>query len=60
MPGPTDPPEYRWLYAIPGLLFGGGYIAVASTGIAGLVQAGYLVSSVLCIGQLLVPEFCLH
>ena len=46
---PGDPPEYPWLYAIPGLLFGGGFIAAASTGAAGLVQAGYLVSSVLCI-----------
>ncbi|TKA65047.1 hypothetical protein B0A55_09119, partial [Friedmanniomyces simplex] len=49
---PTDPPEYPWLYAIPGLLFGGGYIAAASTGMAGLVQAGYMVSSLLCIGSL--------
>lgn len=49
---PTDPAEYPWLYAIPGILFGGGYIAAASTGMAGLVQAGYLVSSVLCIGSL--------
>jgi NAD(P) transhydrogenase len=48
----TDPPEYGWLYAIPAILFGGGYIAAASTGMAGLVQAGYLVSSVLCIGSL--------
>ncbi|KAK4157180.1 NAD(P) transhydrogenase beta subunit-domain-containing protein [Chaetomidium leptoderma] len=46
---PTDPPEYPWLYAIPGVLFGGGFLAAASTGAAGLVQAGYLVSSVLCI-----------
>ncbi|KAL2067669.1 hypothetical protein VTL71DRAFT_15765 [Oculimacula yallundae] len=49
---PTDPPEYPWLYAIPGVLFGGGYIAAASTGMAGLVQAGYLASSMLCIGSL--------
>ena len=49
--GPTDPPEYPWLYAIPGVLFGGGYLAAASTGMAGLVQAGYLVSSVLCISK---------
>ncbi|SPO06874.1 related to mitochondrial nicotinamide nucleotide transhydrogenase [Cephalotrichum gorgonifer] len=49
---PTDPPEYPWLYAIPGVLFGGGFIAAASTGAAGLVQAGYLVSSVLCIGSI--------
>ncbi|RFU29820.1 Acting on ester bonds/NAD(P)(+) transhydrogenase (Re/Si-specific), partial [Scytalidium lignicola] len=49
---PTDPPEYPWLYAIPAVLFGGGYIAAASTGMAGLVQAGYIVSSVLCIGSI--------
>jgi hypothetical protein len=50
--GPTDPPEYPWLYAVPGLLFGGGYLAAVSTGMAGLVQAGYLVSSILCISEL--------
>jgi NAD(P) transhydrogenase len=48
---PTDPPEYPWLYAIPAVVFGGGFIAAASTGMAGLVQAGYLVSSLLCIGE---------
>ena len=49
---PTDPPEYPWLYAAPAALFGGGYIFAASTGMAGLVQAGYLTSSMLCIGSL--------
>ncbi|KAL1989987.1 hypothetical protein VTN49DRAFT_7184 [Thermomyces lanuginosus] len=49
---PTDPPEYHWLYVIPGLLFGGGYIAAATTGMAGLIQAGYLISSVLCISSI--------
>ncbi len=49
---PTDPPEYPYLYAIPGVLFAGGYIAAASTGMAGLVQAGYLASSLLCISSL--------
>lgn len=49
--GPTDPPEYPWLYAIPATLFGGGFIAAASTGMAGIVQAGYLVSSLLCMGK---------
>ncbi|KAL7625753.1 hypothetical protein AAE478_004976 [Parahypoxylon ruwenzoriense] len=49
---PTDPPEYPWLYAIPGVLFGGGYLAAAATGAAGLVQAGYMVSSILCISSL--------
>ncbi|RDW93001.1 putative nicotinamide nucleotide transhydrogenase [Aspergillus mulundensis] len=49
---PTDPPEYPWLYAIPAVVFGGGFLAAASTGMAGLVQAGYLVSSVLCISSI--------
>lgn len=49
---PTDPPEYPWLYGIPATLFTGGLITAASTGAAGLVQAGYLVSSLLCIGSI--------
>ena len=49
---PTDPPDYPWLYAIPGVLFGGAFIAAASTGLAGLPTAGYLVSSILCISSL--------
>lgn len=49
---PTDPPEYPWLYAIPGAIFGVGFLAAATTGLDGLVQAGYLVSSVLCISAL--------
>ncbi|KAL4886139.1 NAD(P) transhydrogenase [Aspergillus karnatakaensis] len=49
---PTDPPEYPWLYAIPAVVFGGGFMAAATTGMAGLVQAGYLVSSVLCISSI--------
>ncbi|CAK7271652.1 hypothetical protein SEPCBS57363_004733 [Sporothrix epigloea] len=49
---PTDPPEYPWLYAIPAALFTGGFVTAASTGAAGLVQAGYLVSSMLCIGSI--------
>ncbi|KAI9149600.1 NAD(P) transhydrogenase [Paramyrothecium foliicola] len=49
---PTDPPEFPWLYGVPAALFGGGFLVAASTGAAGLVQAGYLVSSVLCIGSI--------
>lgn len=49
---PTDPPEYPWLYAVPAVLFGGGYLAAASTGAAGLIQAGYMVSSILCISSI--------
>lgn len=49
---PTDPPEYSWLYTVPAVVFTGGFLAAASTGMSGLVQAGYLTSSVLCIGSL--------
>lgn len=45
---PGDPPEYPWLYAIPGVVFTGAFLTAASTGMAGLVQAGYLTSSLLC------------
>ncbi|KAF5373660.1 hypothetical protein D9758_000624 [Tetrapyrgos nigripes] len=49
---PTDPPEYSYLYGIPAVVFTGGFLAAVSTGMAGLVQAGYLASSILCIGSL--------
>ena len=49
---PTDPPEYPWLYAVPGAVFGAGFIAATTTGMGGLVQAGYLVSSLLCISSI--------
>jgi NAD(P) transhydrogenase len=49
---PTDPAEYPWLYAVPAVVFGGGFIAAASTGMSGIVQAGYLVSTMLCMGSI--------
>ncbi|KAF8338317.1 PNTB-domain-containing protein [Cantharellus anzutake] len=49
---PSDPPEYIWLYAIPGLLFTGGFIWAANEGIGSLVEAGYLTSSILCISSI--------
>ncbi|KAF8274378.1 PNTB-domain-containing protein [Lactarius quietus] len=49
---PGDPPEYSWLYGIPAVVFTGGFLAAAHTGMAGLVQAGYLTSSILCIASL--------
>ena len=52
--GPTDPPEYNWLYSIPAAVFTGGFLLAAQTGFAGLVQAGYLTSSILCISA---PHF---
>ncbi|KZT68153.1 NAD(P) transhydrogenase mitochondrial precursor [Daedalea quercina L-15889] len=49
---PTDPPEYSWLYGLPAILFTGGFLTAASTGMSGLIQAGYLTSSVLCISSI--------
>jgi hypothetical protein len=49
---PTDPPEYTYLYLIPALLFAAGLIYASWTGKDGLVQAGYAVSTLLCIGAL--------
>ncbi|CAH0016943.1 unnamed protein product [Clonostachys rhizophaga] len=49
---PTDPPEYPWLYTIPAVVFGGGFLAAASTGAEGLVQAGYLASTILCMSSI--------
>ena len=34
------------------MVFTGGFLAAATTGMSGLVQAGYLTSSLLCIGSL--------
>jgi NAD(P) transhydrogenase len=48
---PGDPPEYSWLYSVPAVVFTGGFLAAAHTGMEGLVQAGYLTSSILCIGS---------
>ncbi|KAJ3032679.1 hypothetical protein HDV00_007277, partial [Rhizophlyctis rosea] len=49
---PTDLPEHTYLYAIPAVVMGGGFIASITAGAAGAVQAGYLVSSLLCIASL--------
>ncbi|TID20121.1 NAD(P)(+) transhydrogenase (AB-specific) [Venturia nashicola] len=47
---PTDPKEYSWLYAFPAVLAAGSFIYAATSGdMNGMVQAGYLASSVLCI-----------
>ncbi|KAM5535172.1 hypothetical protein V8D89_011108 [Ganoderma adspersum] len=48
----TDPPEYTWLYSIPAAVYTGGFLWAASAGMSGLVQAGYLASSVLCISSI--------
>ncbi|KAJ3313611.1 hypothetical protein HDU93_004882, partial [Gonapodya sp. JEL0774] len=49
---PTDPPEYMYLYGIPAVVFSAGFLAAAWSGASGAIQAGYLVSSILCINSL--------
>ncbi|KAJ3299913.1 hypothetical protein HK104_006064 [Borealophlyctis nickersoniae] len=49
---PNDPPEYTYLYGIPAAVFAGGFIWAATSGAAGIVPAGYLISSLLCIASL--------
>lgn len=47
----TDAPEFLYLYGIPAVLFGGAFVAAATSGATGLIQAGYLASSLLCISS---------
>ncbi|XP_013771968.1 NAD(P) transhydrogenase, mitochondrial-like [Limulus polyphemus] len=49
---PTDPPEYNYLYGIPGLAFVGGYAAAAAAGYSEIHQMAYLGSSLCCVGAL--------
>ncbi|KAF2149574.1 PNTB-domain-containing protein [Myriangium duriaei CBS 260.36] len=49
---PGDPKDYGWLYAVPAAVFAGGFLWAVGSGTEGLVQAGYLVSSVLCIASI--------
>lgn len=58
--GATDPPEYAWLYGVPAIVYTGGFLFAASTGMSGLVQAGYLTSSVLCISTSYVIHTLTH
>ena len=49
---PTDPPEFSWLYSIPAAVFGTGFVWAASSGLGGMVQAGYFLSTMFSIGAL--------
>lgn len=48
----ADPPEYTYLYGIPGGLFIGGYLAGNLYGYPDIHQVAYLGSSLCCIGAL--------
>ena len=49
---PGDPPEYNYLYAIPGAAFLGGYMAAHMHGFSDIQQMGYLAASLCCVGAL--------
>ena len=47
-----DPPEYTYLYAVPGAAAIGGYAAAKYAGYPDIDQMAYLVSSLCCVGAL--------
>ncbi|KAJ3016191.1 UNVERIFIED_CONTAM: hypothetical protein HDU68_012368 [Siphonaria sp. JEL0065] len=48
-----DPPEYSYLYLAPAAVFGFGFLSnLGAPDVSGLVQAGYLASSLLCMASL--------
>ncbi|EDO29891.1 predicted protein [Nematostella vectensis] len=49
---PEDPPEYTYMYAIPGAAVIGGYALAKHAGYAEIDQLAYLVSSLCCVGAL--------
>ena len=49
---PDDPPEYNYLYAIPGLAFLGGYLGAHMYGYPDILQMAYLAASLCCVGAL--------
>lgn len=49
---PGDPPEYNYLYAIPGAGFLAGYMGGHLYGIPDIQQMGYLAASLCCVGAL--------
>ena len=49
---PGDPPEYNYLYAIPGAGFLAGYMGSFMYGVSDIQQMGYLAASLCCVGAL--------
>ncbi|ORY50496.1 nicotinamide nucleotide oxidoreductase [Rhizoclosmatium globosum] len=48
-----DPPEYSYLYLAPAAVFGFGFLSnLGAADVSGLVQAGYLASTLLCMASL--------
>lgn len=47
---PTDPPDFNHLFSIPALASGAGLLGAYMAGAAGVIQMGYLASSLCCIG----------
>ena len=49
---PDDPPEYNYLYAIPGIGFLGGYFMTSGGEYPDMHQMTYLAASLCCVGAL--------
>ena len=49
---PDDPPEYNYLYIIPGAAFITGYMGSHIYGLPDIQQMGYLAASLCCVGAL--------
>jgi NAD(P) transhydrogenase len=51
---PTDPIEYPWLYAIPAVAFGGGYLVMGGIGPSGYSQVFFRFA--IEVAEILWPE----
>lgn len=49
---PDDPPEYNYLYALPGLAFIGSYVAANNGNYPDIHHMAYLAASLCCVGAL--------
>ncbi|KAI2804265.1 hypothetical protein BLOT_003244 [Blomia tropicalis] len=49
---PTDPPEYNYLYMVPGTIFAGGYVWSLLNELSHVNQMAYLGASLCCVGAL--------
>lgn len=49
---PSDPPDFAKYYAIPAIVFGGGYLGALYAGVPGIQDFAYLGPSIACIASI--------